>query len=278
MLKLTTTTDAPFLAAQARRAQDALHPPSLDQDTYGPGLVARWDELIDWRLRQESEGDFFVRLLRSVGARDVLDVATGTGFHSIALGEAGFKVTSLDANAEMLRRATENAARLGGTLHPVLGDWRCLERSLTQTYDAVICLGSSFPHLFEREDREQALAGFYQALRPGGVLIVDHRNFDAVRAGRYANARRHYYCGTGVDISLAQMSDALCRIRYRFQDGASYHLDFYPLPQAEMRALLAEAGFVLEATFGDFQPDADHGTADFLIHAARKPLSPVAPR
>lgn len=59
-------------------------------DEYVEGFVDKWDDLIDWKKRYESEGSFFVDLLKSRGVKSVLDVATGTGFHSVRLIEEGF--------------------------------------------------------------------------------------------------------------------------------------------------------------------------------------------
>src|SRR5680860_1339565 len=55
------------------------------QEEYTEGFVGKWDELIDWDSRAESEGDFFISELKKHGAKKVLDVATGTGFHSVRL-------------------------------------------------------------------------------------------------------------------------------------------------------------------------------------------------
>jgi len=45
-------------------------------DEYVRGFVEKWDELIDWDQRAESEGSFFIDALRDRGVRRVLDVAT----------------------------------------------------------------------------------------------------------------------------------------------------------------------------------------------------------
>src|SRR5690606_18845726 len=75
---------------------------------YIKGFVDKWDELIDWESRSKSEGDFFIQILKQHGVRKVLDVATGTGFHSVRLLEAGFEVVSADGSPEMLVKAFEN--------------------------------------------------------------------------------------------------------------------------------------------------------------------------
>ena len=51
------------------------------QEEYVHAFVDKWDELIDWGGRAQAEGEFFIEKLREHGARKVLDVATGTGFH-----------------------------------------------------------------------------------------------------------------------------------------------------------------------------------------------------
>ena len=60
--------------------------------------------MIDWDARAESEGQFFVEVLKGRGKEKILDVATGTGFHSVQLLRNGFDVTSADGNAEMLTK------------------------------------------------------------------------------------------------------------------------------------------------------------------------------
>jgi SAM-dependent methyltransferase len=249
------------------------HIPPLDDllVQYQPSFVDRWDDLIDWEKRRRGEGDFFISALRRIEARRVLDAATGTGFHSVSLAAAGFDVTSVDGSATMLARAATNAARHGIALKPVHADWCRLDEAIDRKFDAVLCLGSSFPHLFSEHDRRRALAAFFHVLRPGGMLIIDHRNFDAIRAFRYRASGRYYYCGSGVAVTIAHVDESVCRFRYVFQDEASYELEVYPMLRHELRELLTQAGFTAIETYGDFRADADLDRSDFVIHTARKP-------
>ena len=64
---------------------------------YVHSFVRKWDELIDWDARAASEGDFFINILKERGVERVLDVATGTGFHSVRLLKAGFDVPASTA-------------------------------------------------------------------------------------------------------------------------------------------------------------------------------------
>jgi len=149
------------------------------QEEYIHGFVDKWDELIDWDARAKSEGQFFIDMLRARGKKTVLDVAAGTGFHSVQLLKAGFDVTSVDGSAEMLTKAFENARQRGLMLKTAHADWRWLNRDINGKFDAIICLVNSFTHLFKESDRRRALADFYAALKHVGILILDQRNYDA---------------------------------------------------------------------------------------------------
>jgi len=142
------------------------------QREYVQTFVEKWDELIDWDARAESEGQFFIDILKARGKHRVLDAATGTGFHSVQLLKAGFDVTSADGNAEMLTKAFENARERNLVLHTAHADWRWLNKDVHGKFDAIICLGNSFTHLFEERDRRRALAEFYAALKYDGILII----------------------------------------------------------------------------------------------------------
>ena len=89
------------------------------KDEYIQGFVNKWDELIDWDSRAESVGDFFIELLKERGAKKVLDVATGTGFHSVRLLEAGFEVVSADGSPNMLAQAFKNGRNRNHILRTV---------------------------------------------------------------------------------------------------------------------------------------------------------------
>jgi len=240
------------------------------QEEYVFDFVAKWDELIDWDARAGSEGDFFIQQLRKKGARDVLDVATGTGFHSVRLLQSGFDVVSADGSAEMLYRAFQNGRRCGHVIRTIHADWRWLNRDIKGRFDAIICLGNSFTHLFDERDRRKALAEFYSALRHDGILILDQRNYDAILDQGFSSKHIYYYCGRNVTAEPEYVDEGLARFRYTFPDKSTYHLNMYPLRKAYLRRLMFDVGFQDIRTYGDFQ-ETDHGDEpDFFVHVAHK--------
>lgn len=237
---------------------------------YVEGFVEKWDALIDWDARAESEGQFFIDVLRSRGKSTVLDVAAGTGFHSVQLLKAGFDVTSVDGSAEMLTKAFENAREHGQMLKTVHADWRWLNKDIHGKFDAIVCLGNSFTHLHTDQDRRRALAEFYAALKYDGVLILDQRNYDAILDIGFDSSHKYYYCGDRVTAEPEYVDEGLARFKYVFDDGATYHLNMFPLRKKYVTSMMKEVGFQRVKTFGDFQESYGDHDPDFFIHVAEK--------
>jgi len=240
------------------------------KNEYISGFVDKWDDLIDWDQRAKSEGHFFIDMLKERGAKKILDVATGTGFHSVRLRNEGFEVVSADGSPEMLARAFSNARRHDQILRTVQADWRWLNRDIHGKYDAVICLGNSFTHLFSERDRRKTLAEFYAALRHDGVLILDQRNYDMILDSGFSSKHTYYYCGDNVKAEPEHVDDGLARFRYEFPDKSVYNLNMFPLRKDYVVKLMKEVGFQTVRTYGDFQETYRQEEPDFYIHVAEK--------
>jgi len=240
------------------------------QTEYVKSFVEKWDELIDWDARIESEGSFFIDTLKERDAHKILNVATGTGFHSVRLLEAGFDVTSADGSAEMLAMAFQNARNRGHVLKTVQADWRWLNQDIDGKFDAVICLGNSFTHLFSERDRRKTLAEYYAALKHDGILILDQRNYDMILDDGFSSKHKYYYCGDEVCAEPEHIDDGLARFRYSFPDGAEYNLNMFPLRKAYVERLMYEVGFQSVTTYSDFQETYHQQNPDFFIHVAEK--------
>ncbi|QGK69828.1 methyltransferase domain-containing protein [Allosaccharopolyspora coralli] len=238
---------------------------------YVGGFVDKWDDLIDWKKRYESEGTFFVDQLRARGVKNVLDAATGTGFHSVRLLEEGFETVSADGSAQMLAKAFSNGLAYGGhILRVVNADWRWLNRDVHGEYDAIICLGNSFTHLFSERDRRKTLAEFYAMLKHDGVLIIDQRNYDSILDSGFSSKHTYYYAGDDVQAEPDHVDEGLARFKYTFPDKSEFYLNMYPLRKNYMRRLMREVGFQRIDTYGDFQETYADDEPDFFIHVAEK--------
>lgn len=139
-----------------------------------------YDRFVDWEGRLAYDLPFLVEELGRARARRVLDVACGTGWHAIALSQRGYEVVGADISTRMIERARENAAREGGPVRFVQAGFGQLAGQVDEGFGGLICMGNSLPHVSDAEALREALVDFATVLRPGGVLIVQQRNFDQV--------------------------------------------------------------------------------------------------
>ncbi|MCS4503337.1 class I SAM-dependent methyltransferase [Arhodomonas aquaeolei] len=240
---------------------------------YTPTFADYWDDLVGWESRLEREGHFYNRLIGSQGAKDVLDIASGTGVNAVSLARAGFNVTAVDGSENMIAKTRENAKKYGVSfVDSKAVDWLSLDKVLgTERYDAVVCLGNSFTHLFDHEQRRDALQAILAVLRPGGMLVMDQRNYDTMLDEGYSSKHEFCYTGAGVDVGPAELNRRLAKFEYRFPDGATFQLNMYPLRQDYLTHLLEDAGFINVERFGDLQRPYDRRNVDFVQQVAFRP-------
>jgi glycine/sarcosine N-methyltransferase len=144
-----------------------------------------YDRFVNWQDRLAIELPFIINILHEVNARSILDAATGTGMHAIALAQHGFTAAGADLSQGMVTRARENARAAGVLVNfSSVGFGNLAKHFGLHTFDALLCLGNSLPHLLSAEDLSSALSDFAACLRPDGLLMIQNRNFDAVMAKR----------------------------------------------------------------------------------------------
>ncbi len=111
-------------------------------------------------------GIFFNNILKERGVRQVLDMATGTGFRSIRLLKAGFDMISADDSPEMLAQAFENGRRAGFIMRTIQAGWRWLSRDIHNKFGAVICLVKSLPPLIFGAGPPESAGGILRRPHP----------------------------------------------------------------------------------------------------------------
>jgi glycine/sarcosine N-methyltransferase len=123
-----------------------------------------------------------------------LDAACGTGMHAIALAKLGYLAAGADLSAGMIARARTNAALAGVKVRFEAAGFGELAQTFilsdpanhtkAPAYEAVVCLGNSLPHVLTSRELTATLDDFAGCLHPGGLLLVQNRNFEAVMSHR----------------------------------------------------------------------------------------------
>lgn len=158
---------------KSRRAVPLYDPFSVD-----------YDRFVNWEERLAYELPFIEQQLTASGARPVLDTACGTGMHAIELARRGYDLTAADLSVGMVERARENAAAVGSEARFVVAGLGELVEKVGNGFDALLCLGNSLPHVLTADALHSTLTDFAAVLRPGGLLLIQNRNFDAIMRDR----------------------------------------------------------------------------------------------
>lgn len=243
-------------------------------------LAADYDRFVNWQARLAHEMPFFERLFREHGVERVLDAASGTGHHAIALARRGYEVVGADLSAPMIERARQNASAAGVDVAFAVAGLGELAR-LGESFHAVLCLGNSLPHLLSAAAVAEALVDFSAVLRPGGLLVIQNRNLDRVWAERQRfmppqaarEEGQEWIFVRFYDFHQETLTFNMLRLRRGgdgwVQDAASTELR--PIFQRDLGLGLAEAGFARVTFYGDYQrAPFDAGESGDLIAVAKK--------
>jgi SAM-dependent methyltransferase len=144
-----------------------------------------YDRFVNWPDRLAAEMPFLTQQIQNAAGPScrVLDAACGTGMHSIALAQSGYLMSGADISRGMIDRAQANARTAGVSVRfEIAGFERLAETFGRQNFDALLCLGNSLPHLPNASALAATLTDFAACLRPGGLILLQSRNFDAVMA------------------------------------------------------------------------------------------------
>ena len=142
-----------------------------------------YDRMIRWPRRLALEEPLFAAIWRRSGARSVLDAACGSGRHLVLFAGQGLTVSGADASGAMLALAREQADTLPEPRRPRLvhSAWAELPDKISETFDAVLCLGNSLPYVTEPGALHDSLRGLWSRVAPGGFLLIQFRNFARMR-------------------------------------------------------------------------------------------------
>lgn len=254
-------------------------------------LLSRdYDRFVNWPNRLAYEMPFLLQKLVGVktqagGQLRVLDAACGTGQHAIALAKAGMQVAGADLSTEMIAVARKNTAEAGVHVVFQAAGFGSLAAAFgSESFDVLLCLGNSLPHLLTRKTLDDAIVDFYACLAPGGLLLLQNRNFDAVLAARsrwmepqsHSEGDHEWVFQRFYDFE----PDGLIRFNivtlHRQVPGEWYssitstHLS--PQTRQEVESAVLNAGFVHLQVYGSLEEvEFDSQKSGNLVILARKP-------
>jgi SAM-dependent methyltransferase len=145
------------------------------------GLARDYDWLVpDGRVEAEAVLDRHGHRLAQLAGPAVLDCACGVGADAVALARRGYRVWGSDGSEAMVAEARERAAEAGVDVPLYVCRWQDLPGCFDRRFDLVLCLGNSVSHL-AADAMVEAFRGMAAVLGPGGLLVVNARNWEKLR-------------------------------------------------------------------------------------------------
>jgi SAM-dependent methyltransferase len=172
-----------------------------------------------WADQTEAEIDRVLGMMRPEEGARVLDLACGTGRHSIELARRGFSVLGVDIASDLLEIAASDAERLAvDGVEFEEADLRQLD--LNAEFDLVLNLNDGAVGYFEtEEDNHRTFEVIAAALRPGGGNLMQLPNV------LYAEAhlpQKTYIEGEG----MVELIDHRWDKRTRYLEGSTTPIVF----------------------------------------------------
>ena len=204
----------------------------------------------------------------------LLDAGCGTGRYAIELGRRGYAVEGVDQSPELIDVAKRSAIHRPRLVSFHVGDVLVLPE---HRYDAILCRGV-LNDFVSTGSREAVFSSFARALRRGGVLILDVREWEATKDRK----RREPLFRKSVDTNRGKLtftsvteldperqqlllSETHTLVNDDGEQTSDYRFVMRCWTKNELESLLERAGFRRAAYFGAYDPGILAGATDRLI-------------
>lgn len=146
----------------------------IPEDWYADAFDAASAEMA-WTDRTGPEVDRVAKILQPRGDERVLDLACGSGRHSLELRRRGHQVVGADISADLIEIARRDAGEAGLDVEFVEADLR--ELDFDAEFDLVLNLNDgAIGYLESDEENVRSFEVISRALRPGGRNLVQLPN------------------------------------------------------------------------------------------------------
>jgi SAM-dependent methyltransferase len=208
-----------------------------------------------WTERTEAEVNRALTMLRPEGGERILDLACGTGRHSLELVRRGFSVVGSEISPELVAIAKEESAAQGLEAIFLEGDLR--ELDFEDEFDIVLNLNDGAVGYFETdEENHRTFEVISRALKSGGRNLIQVPNVLYARARlpqrswipsenmvelveHRWNKKDRYMEGAMIPLRFGEVLEGLKGIEFRQR---LYTVD-------ELREIYSSVGMKLERSF-----------------------------
>ncbi len=226
-----------------------------------------------------ARADYIADLLAENGIKGgiLLDLACGTGTLSIEMSKKGFEVIGVDASADMLSVAMNNAYESERNILFLCQPMQQLD--LYGTINAAICTLDSINHLTDEADVQATFDKVSLFTEPGGVFIFDvntvYKHREILADNTFVYDMDDVYCvwqnsldketdTVQIDLDIFEQIDD--GVYERMQE--SFCERAYALPL--LKEMLGKAGFETVAVYDELSREEPKKNSERLFIVARK--------
>ena len=200
------------------------------------------------------EIDFVESVLDLPSSARVLDVGCGFGRHSVELAKRGYEVVGIDPSSAMIVAAKARARETAVT--PQFLQTQAEQFESDRSFDAAICLFTTLGQISAQGENIGLVRRVYDALKPGGWFVVEVPQRET--AVRHLKFQEQFGAGERYTAVTRQYDAADQTITEYFQLVApestrNYTLRYRLFSQSELAALLQQAGFAVQAVYGNYE-------------------------
>ncbi len=198
----------------------------------------------------------------------LLELASGTGSHALALEKFGYEIVATDYSEDMLECARRKAAQAGSRVDLRRQDMRALDLS-EKPFDAVICLFDSIGYVGTNDALRQVLQNVHRHLRSKGLFVFEFwhagamlRSYDPIRVRRWVTSEGEVLRISETALECARQIARVNYTVYELRNNGTYssfietQQNRYFLVQ-EMDGWLSNCGFTALKWFAGFAEDED---------------------
>ena len=215
-----------------------------------------WAEIAD-KNQTEKQLKFLKNHLKTEGF--ILDLACGTGRHSIPLNQQGYRMVGVDVSVKLLRIAKQRSNRA----EVVLGDMRYLPFK-NEAFAGGISMDTSFGYLSSETDDRVSLSEVRRVIFQRGTFVIDVFNREELTAK---------YTGKSQSSKWKEYPSFFLKQERTVSQGDEYLIDLWTIRDRENSAfeifehsvrlyeldkitgLLDEAGFAITGVYGSYEEE-----------------------
>lgn len=207
--------------------------------------------------------DLFTQTFQSKGI--LLDIGCGAGGYALALAKLGYSVDGIDYDSSMIDIANKKIK--DQTLSLSFKQGNMLDIDMLDVYDGIYCIGNTLVHLPSEQSVFEALGKFYDALKPGGSLIIQIVNYDRIldqnvenlptlRADNLEFIRDYHFNGTKIEFLTTLKTN----------EGTNKNtVDLLPVRQNDLFKMMNQIGFYEVRSFGRFDLSPFEHDQSFML-------------